>query len=45
MIATPILIRRTLSRRALVNAMLREGLIVKLDNDREGGPFYRQNTR
>ena len=26
--------------RRLVNAMLRESSIVKLDTDREGGPFY-----
>jgi hypothetical protein len=24
----------------LVNALLREGSIVKLDTDREGGPFF-----
>src|SRR5262249_10591265 len=32
--------RSALEVRRLVNAMLREGSIVKLDTDREGGPFY-----
>jgi predicted transcriptional regulator len=32
--------RNAIEVRLLVNALLREGLIVKLDTDREGGPFY-----
>jgi len=32
--------RKPFEVRLLVNALLHEGLIVKLDTDREGGPFY-----
>jgi len=32
--------RKPFEVRRLVNALLREGSIVKLDTDREGGPFY-----
>lgn len=32
--------RKPYEVRLLVNALLREGSIVKLDTDREGGPFY-----
>jgi hypothetical protein len=32
--------RKPYDVRLLVNALLREGLIVKLDSDRDGGPFY-----
>jgi hypothetical protein len=32
--------RNAFEVRLLVNALLREGAIVKLDTDREGGPFF-----
>ena len=32
--------RKPFEIRLTVNALLREGSIVKLDSDREGGPFY-----
>jgi hypothetical protein len=32
--------RSVVEVRILVNALLRDGSIVKLDTDREGGPFY-----
>jgi DNA-binding IclR family transcriptional regulator len=32
--------RKPFEVRLLVNTLLREGALVKLDTDREGGPFY-----
>jgi hypothetical protein len=32
--------RKPFEVRLLVNALLRQGSIIKLDTDREGGPFY-----
>jgi len=32
--------RKPFEVRLLINALLREGAIVKLDSGREGGPFY-----
>jgi predicted transcriptional regulator len=32
--------RKPYEIRLLVNALLREGSIIKLDTDRDGGPFY-----
>ena len=32
--------RKPFEVRLLINALLREGAIVKLDSSREGGPFY-----